>query len=83
MEESLKRQLVAALVVFLGIGSAGCPSSHGPSGSQTFVAGSGSLIHEASRIAFPARVGGFARDGTRQYAADGSDVSAAYNYVCA
>ena len=78
----MKRPLAAVLVVLLGLGNAGCPSSRGTSDGKSFTPGAGgSLVHKPSRIAFPARVGDFAREGTRTYVADGSDVSAAYNYV--
>jgi hypothetical protein len=79
----VKRYLIAVLSMGLGIGTAGCPSSSGPSGAQTFRAGDAdSLVHEQSGIPFPARLGDFAREGTlKKYVADGSDVSAGYNYV--
>ncbi len=66
----------------LAIGTAGCPSSHGPSAPQTSAADADTLVHEQSGVPFPARLGDFTREATlKQYAPDGSDVSAGYNYV--
>lgn len=79
----MKHYLIATILVFLGIGSAGCASSEKPPATQTFrTRTADSLAHERSGIEFPATLGGFAREGTlKKYAADGSDVSAGYNYV--
>jgi hypothetical protein len=69
--------------MLLGIGTAGCPSSSVPSEAQSPGAvDADSLVHEQSGIPFPARLGDFTREAAlKKYAADGSDVSAGYNYV--